>query len=189
MNGFDRVYVERGGRIEPTGVRFASEQALRDTIERILRRWDAAWTSSPRWPTPGSPTARGSTSSFRRSRSTARAVDPALHRRRARARRARAAGQSRPSCATCWRRRSVPSQHPDQRGDRVREDDAAQRAVAVPGPGRTRDHDRGRGRAPPTSRTSCDSSPVGQRRGPGGGDDPPSAPKRVADAARSDRDR
>ena len=36
VNGADAVYVERGGRIEPTEVRFASEGALRDTIERIL---------------------------------------------------------------------------------------------------------------------------------------------------------
>ena len=36
VNGPDHVYVERGGRIQPAGVRFDSEQALRDTIERIL---------------------------------------------------------------------------------------------------------------------------------------------------------
>jgi pilus assembly protein CpaF len=36
VNGPDEVYVERAGRIEPTEVRFASEQALRDAIERIL---------------------------------------------------------------------------------------------------------------------------------------------------------
>jgi pilus assembly protein CpaF len=36
VNGHERVYVERAGRIEPTEVRFASEQALRDAIERIL---------------------------------------------------------------------------------------------------------------------------------------------------------
>jgi pilus assembly protein CpaF len=36
VNGAEAVYVERGGRIEPTQVRFASEGALRDTIERIL---------------------------------------------------------------------------------------------------------------------------------------------------------
>jgi pilus assembly protein CpaF len=36
VNGHDRVYVERHGRIEPTEVRFPSEQALRDAIERIL---------------------------------------------------------------------------------------------------------------------------------------------------------
>ncbi len=36
VNGHERVYVERRGRIEPTEVRFASEQALRDVIERIL---------------------------------------------------------------------------------------------------------------------------------------------------------
>ena len=36
VNGHERVYVERRGRIELTDVRFASEQALRDAIERIL---------------------------------------------------------------------------------------------------------------------------------------------------------
>ena len=36
VNGADAVYVECGGRIEPTEVRFASEGALRDAIERIL---------------------------------------------------------------------------------------------------------------------------------------------------------
>jgi pilus assembly protein CpaF len=36
VNGHDRVYVERGGRIERTEVKFPSEEALRDAIERIL---------------------------------------------------------------------------------------------------------------------------------------------------------
>ena len=36
VNGADAVYVERGGRIEATDVRFASEGALRDAIERNL---------------------------------------------------------------------------------------------------------------------------------------------------------
>ena len=36
VNGADAVYVESGGRIEPTEVRFESEAALRDAIERIL---------------------------------------------------------------------------------------------------------------------------------------------------------
>ncbi len=36
VNGHDLVYVERRGRIERTGVRFPSEGALRDAIERIL---------------------------------------------------------------------------------------------------------------------------------------------------------
>jgi len=36
VNGPDRVYVERQGRIERAGVRFDSEAALRDAIERIL---------------------------------------------------------------------------------------------------------------------------------------------------------
>jgi pilus assembly protein CpaF len=36
VNGPDRVYVERAGRIEPTDVRFPDEEALRNAIERIL---------------------------------------------------------------------------------------------------------------------------------------------------------
>ena len=36
VNGHERVYVERAGRLERTEVRFDSEQALRDAIERIL---------------------------------------------------------------------------------------------------------------------------------------------------------
>jgi pilus assembly protein CpaF len=44
--GTEPVWVERGGRLEATGVRFAREQDLRDAIERILaplgRRVDEA---------------------------------------------------------------------------------------------------------------------------------------------------
>ncbi len=36
VNGHERVYVERSGRVERTEIRFPSEQALRDAIERIL---------------------------------------------------------------------------------------------------------------------------------------------------------
>lgn len=36
VNGPGAVYVERGGRIEPSGVRFEDEEQLRNTIERIL---------------------------------------------------------------------------------------------------------------------------------------------------------
>jgi pilus assembly protein CpaF len=36
VNGPDRVFVERGGRIEPTDVAFAGEEDLRNAIERIL---------------------------------------------------------------------------------------------------------------------------------------------------------
>jgi pilus assembly protein CpaF len=36
VNGPDEVYVERAGQIEATDVRFGSERALRDAIERIL---------------------------------------------------------------------------------------------------------------------------------------------------------
>jgi pilus assembly protein CpaF len=36
VNGPESVYVERGGRIEPTAVAFAGEEELRNAIERIL---------------------------------------------------------------------------------------------------------------------------------------------------------
>jgi pilus assembly protein CpaF len=36
VNGHERVYVERSGMVERTEIRFPSEQALRDAIERIL---------------------------------------------------------------------------------------------------------------------------------------------------------
>jgi pilus assembly protein CpaF len=36
VNGPERVFVERGGRIEPTDVAFADEEELRNAIERIL---------------------------------------------------------------------------------------------------------------------------------------------------------
>jgi pilus assembly protein CpaF len=36
VNGHDRVYVERGGRIEAVEARFADEEELRNAIERIL---------------------------------------------------------------------------------------------------------------------------------------------------------
>jgi pilus assembly protein CpaF len=36
VNGHDMVFVERGGRIEATGVRFESDEDLRNAIERIL---------------------------------------------------------------------------------------------------------------------------------------------------------
>ncbi len=36
VNGPDRVFVERGGRIEPAGVAFADEEELRNAVERIL---------------------------------------------------------------------------------------------------------------------------------------------------------
>ena len=60
VNGHDSVYVERRGRIEPTAIAFESEQALRDAIERILAPGRAPGRRAlARWPTPGSPTARG----------------------------------------------------------------------------------------------------------------------------------
>jgi len=36
VNGHERVYIERSGKLEPAGIRFADEDQLRNTIERIL---------------------------------------------------------------------------------------------------------------------------------------------------------
>ena len=36
VNGHEEVWVERGGRLERTGIRFADESQLRDVIERVL---------------------------------------------------------------------------------------------------------------------------------------------------------
>jgi pilus assembly protein CpaF len=36
VNGAERIYVERGGRIEPAAVKFGDEREVRETIERIL---------------------------------------------------------------------------------------------------------------------------------------------------------
>jgi pilus assembly protein CpaF len=36
VNGPSQVYIERGGRLEPAGIRFAGEEELRNAIERIL---------------------------------------------------------------------------------------------------------------------------------------------------------
>ena len=36
VNGAERIYVERGGRIEPAPVTFGDEREVRETIERIL---------------------------------------------------------------------------------------------------------------------------------------------------------
>ncbi|HEY1274823.1 MAG TPA: CpaF family protein [Thermoleophilaceae bacterium] len=40
VNGPDQVYVERGGQLEPAGVRFASEADLRNVIDRIVSRFN-----------------------------------------------------------------------------------------------------------------------------------------------------
>jgi pilus assembly protein CpaF len=61
VNGPDRVFVERAGRIEATPIGFADEEELRNAMSGSWRRSVGASTSSARWSTPASPTARGST--------------------------------------------------------------------------------------------------------------------------------
>ena len=193
VNGPDEVYVERGGRIEPTEVRFASEAALarRDRADPGAPR-AAGWTSSARWWTRGSPTARGSTSSSRRCRSTARrsrsAASPA----------ARPDPDELVASGTLTAElrdlladggRGAP-QHPDLRGHRVRQDDPAQRAVGLHRLRGARDHDRGRGRAPPApAPRGAAREPPAERRGQGRGDDSRPASQRAAHATGPDRDR
>jgi hypothetical protein len=67
------VWIERHGRLEATDVAFAGEAELRHAIERILAPLGGASTRPSRCATRGCPTARASTSSSRRWRSTARA--------------------------------------------------------------------------------------------------------------------
>jgi hypothetical protein len=61
VNGPDTVYIERAGRIEATDVAFADEESCATRSSGSWRRWAGGSTSSARWSTPGSPTARGST--------------------------------------------------------------------------------------------------------------------------------
>jgi pilus assembly protein CpaF len=129
VNGAEAVYVESGGRIEPTEVRFASEVALRDAIERILaplgRRVDELS------PMVDARLADGSRVNVI---IPPLSVDgPALSIRRfAAARRAGCVGHAdsrgpRPAGRGGWR----PPEHPDLGRDGRRKDDAAERALRL----------------------------------------------------------
>ena len=192
VNGPDDVFVERGGRIEPTEVRFASESALRDAIERILaplgRRVDELSPMVDARLADGSRvnvvipplSVDGPALSIRRF--TAARPDPDGA-RRLRHPHPRASGPAR------GRGRGAP-EHPHLRGHRVRQDDPAQRPVYLHRRRGASDHDRGRGRAPPAPAPRGQArEPPTQRRGQGRGDDPRPLAKRTPHATGPDRDR
>ena len=193
VNGPDDVYVERSGRIERTEVRFDSERALRDAIERILaplgRRVDELS------PMVDARLADGS---------RVNVVIPPLVGRRARRCRSAASTAARPGPRRAGRLghphrgASRPAgsggrgaaQHPDLRRHGIGQDDAAQRPLGLHRPGGAGGHDRGRGRASPAPAARGPArEPPGERRGPGRGDHPRPAAQRAADAPRPDRDR
>ncbi len=192
VNGADAVYVERGGRIEPTEVRFSSEggASRRD-------RTDPRPARPPRrraQPDGRRPARRRLAGQRGHPASVGRrpgALDPPLHRRPSRPRRAGRLGHAdRRASRAAGRRGSRPAQHPDLGWDGGGKDDAAQCAVGLYRPGRTRDHDRGRGgaSAAPGPRGAA-GEPAAERRGARRGDDSRPAPQRAAHAAGPDRDR
>ena len=192
VNGPDRVFVERGGRIEATAVAFADEEELRNAIERILaplgRRVDELS------PMVDARLADGSRVNVV---IPPLAIDgPALSIRRFGARRpgpdrlvelgTLTAGQRAAAGARGARR----PQHPGQRRHRLRQDDAAERAVELHRGRGAGGDDRGRRRAaPPAAPRGAAGEPAGRGRGTRRGDDPRPAAQHPADAAGPDRDR
>ena len=149
VNGADRVYVERGGRIEVTDVAFADEDELRNAIERILAPLGRRVDGLARWSTPGSPTAPGQRRDPAAGDRRTGALDPALRRPPARARRAGRAGESsgRAAPASGDGGRGAP-QHPRHRRHRFRQDDPVGGVLQLSPPRTCRLH-RGRRRAQP----------------------------------------
>ena len=190
VSGTAPVWVERGGRLERTSVRFAREADLREAIERILaplgRRVDEAEPLCD---------ARLPDGSRVNVVLPPLALDgPALTIRRFRRRgfSGRGAGRQRHAHAAAA---GVPgaggprSLHGARvRRDGLRQDDDAQRAVGVHRRRRARDHDRGRrrARAAPAARRPARGA-AAERRGRGRGHDPAARAQRAADAARPDR--
>ena len=80
VNGHDHVYVERRGRIERSDVRFESDSSSATRSSASWLRSGGASTSSARWPTPGWPTARESTSSSPARGRRPRALGAPIHR-------------------------------------------------------------------------------------------------------------
>ena len=58
VNRYDKVYIERNGKLALTQVRFKDNAHLLHIIERSFRRWAAASTKPSRLSTPAWPTAR-----------------------------------------------------------------------------------------------------------------------------------
>ena len=71
VNGPDRIYIERAGRIHPVPGRFTDEGRLRRTIDKIVDEWAAGSTRRAQCATRGYPMAAGSTRSSLPSPSTA----------------------------------------------------------------------------------------------------------------------
>ena len=72
VNGYDRIYVERDGKIEPTDAAFVDDDHLLRIIDKIVSQVGRRVDEARRWSTLACPTAAASTRSSRRSRSTAR---------------------------------------------------------------------------------------------------------------------
>ena len=192
VNGPDRVFVERGGRIEATAIAFADEEELRNAIERILaplgRRVDELS------PMVDARLADGSRVNVV---IPPLAIDgPAISIRRF--------GAERPGPD---RLVELGTLDPEQRA-RLEEAVRARRSILVSGgtgsgkttllnalssfvaPERAGGDDRGRRRAPPPAAPrGAAGEPAGRGRGARRGDDPRPAAQRPADAARPDRDR
>ncbi len=193
VNGPERVYVERSGRIEPADVAFADEEELRNAIERILaplgRRVDelspmvdARLADGSRVNVVIPPLAiDGPALSIRRF--GAQPAGPGRAGRAGNAERgaARPAG-ARPSPA----RRSVLISGGTGSGKTTLLNAlssfiaAGERVVTI--------EDAAELRLQQPHVVRLESRPA-ERRGQGGGDDPRPAPQRAADAARPDRDR
>ena len=188
VNGPHDIWIERRGRLYQTTVRFTDEAHLRRIINKIVgqvgRRIDE---SSPmvdaRLPDGSRVNAiipplslSGPLLTIRKF--GARAARP---RRHGPARDADAGG-GRVRCRRCVAGRA---QHPRLRRHRLRQDDAAQRAVGRDPRRRAHRHDRGRGRAAPqpAPRAAPGGAPD-EHRGRGRGHDPRPRAQRPAHAAR-----
>ena len=83
VNGHDRIYVERDGKLSLSPLRFTSEQHLRRAIERIVGRVGRRIDESSPMVDARLPTARASTRSSRRWRCKGSSLDdPQVRRRR-----------------------------------------------------------------------------------------------------------
>ena len=193
VNGVGPVWVERGGRLERTDVRFASAGELRHAIERILaplgRRVDEAEPlCDARLPDGSRVNVVIAAAGARRPGPD----DPPLPRARDERRRPRRApGRGSRRCATCWPRAVARApEHPRQRRHRLGQDDDAQRAVVVRAGRRAHRDDRGHRRAAPApAPRRAPRGAAAERRGPRRGDDPPPGAQRAAHAPRPDRRR
>ena len=63
VNAYDRIFVERDGRIERSKATFVDDAHVMRIIDKIARRSAAASTRRARWSTPACPTAAASTRS------------------------------------------------------------------------------------------------------------------------------